>query len=503
MTDGQTTIEEQGVSPSARRSGVLERLQNLPSPVVYGLGLFLSKAFAFITVPLAAHYIIPSDYGQFAVAMSFVEILTIIASFGMGQQLIRFASVEETTLGAERVARELFGSALVCFSVFALITQLGAPLFMDAFGIRVDETAFRFLLLAGSITALVELPLFWFRLRDRAWAYLTVMLARTFVGFLAMWAVLHAGYGVTGLIIANSLVVATSAVAVSLLQYRSTGVSLSRARFVQVARYGAPIVGAGVAMYLLGNGNRLFMSEQIEDDMIGFFDMANRFAIIVFLLYAPFELWWQPKRIKILKEPGGLEKSAEFWSLGVAILLLAGGAVSLTAPIFVELAMPDKYGPASDAVPFLALAQVLLFLAMLTSVGAYARETGFTVLAVDLTGAGVAVIGYFALIPSMGQWGVVLAMYAGNLTRLGLYYILGRKTAPIPYPWARIGLGAAATALVVALAPDQEQWALRLAYSVFAGLALFGFLVALRLLRPLEGPLRKLLERARSIAHVR
>ena len=503
------TQNEQGPQSGAQdaaehlsRSGgrsVVQRLQSLPPAVIYAVSLFIVNGFSFITIPLMAAYVKAGDYGQFDVAVSVVEAVLLIAGLGIGAQLIRFASVADTDEEQSVVARELLGTALVTFAVFAILVQLMAGWIAQSLELKLGMAALRMQLLAGAMQAVLELPIVWVRMKDRAWFYFFFAVGRTIVGVALMWWALASGYGVDGVMIVNSMVMVAGGCILACALYLETGVAVRWERFKQVAVYGAPIVGAGLCMFALGNLNRLFMAGSVDDVEIAHFGLAQRFAVAAYLLYAPFDMWWTPKRIALLQKPDGLRESAEYWSLGVAILLLAAGAVTLTAPIFVELALTEEYAGASDYVPALVASTTLLYLVMLSNTGIYARKTGFGVLAIDSVGALVALVGFALLIPTYGPVGALAAMFVGNFVRLGLYLHLGKQLAPIDYPWARVLLGVGATALVVWAAPPGEAWEWRLAYSVVTGLGLLATLFALGLMRPLEPAILKLLEPLRNV----
>ncbi|MCI4664768.1 MAG: oligosaccharide flippase family protein [Neomegalonema sp.] len=488
--------------PPVGRDGLIARLKKLPPPVIYTISIVVTNAMSFITMPLMTFYVDKAQFGQFDVALALVEGFTLIAGIGAAHQLIRFASTADSDREAADVASELLGVALIFCGVLSVLVQLLTIPLMAGLDVKVDPFALRMMLLSGTVAACVELPLMWIRLKDRAWHYLAFAVGRAVTMVVLLWIVLSAGYGVTGLMISNASVMLAGTAVLVFLLWRETGVKVSIDRFYQAARYGAPIVGAALCMFALGNVNRLFMSGEVADAVIAEFGLAQRFAIAVFLVYAPFELWWMPKRIALLKEKDGYAQSAEYWGLGVAILLLGAAAISLTAPIFIELALRDQYHQSSAYIPALIGATVLAYIVMLSNVGAYAREDGYAVLMVDAIGAGVAILGYIVLVPLEGALGgavgALIAMFAGNFTRLGLYVVAGLKSAPIRYPWERALIGAAAAALVIWGAPDQEQWLLRFGYSVIAGLALLGVMFALRLMRPVEEPLLQILGRLRD-----
>ena len=64
----------------------------IPPAVAYVACAFVEKAFSFITIPLMAIYVPPSEYGRYDLAISLVEFFGIVFAFGLGDTLIRFTS---------------------------------------------------------------------------------------------------------------------------------------------------------------------------------------------------------------------------------------------------------------------------------------------------------------------------------------------------------------------------------------------------------------------------
>ena len=158
--------------------------------------------------------------------------------------------------------------------------------------------------------------------------------------------------------------------------------------------------------------------------------------------------------------------------------LLAVGAIAacVGAPLLVDGLLPQAYRAALPFLPWLVLASVLNESCSLLNVGAYAGHHGYRVLAVNASGAAVALTGYSLLIQPFGVWGAIAATIAGHSARLALYLWSGRREAPIRYPW---GLAVALAGLVVflvvgvKLAPDAviEAATISVGLAAFAAIA--------------------------------
>jgi O-antigen/teichoic acid export membrane protein len=452
-------------------------LNRLPTPVVYALSVGLEKSFSLVTIPLMAAYLPPSEFGDYDVAIAFVEFAGLIAALGLTDQLVRFASTADNEADARRCMRELLGSALLTAFALGLLTQALAGWAVSALSIQMDTGAMRALLLAACATSLISLPLMWLRLKEDAGAFMMLVVGRTLLQVAGLWIALHMGYGAEGVMVSNAVVLLLFAAFLTVLQLRKTGAALSPARLAQVVNYGAPIVGGALAMFALGNANRLFLPDHVSSDDIGLYGLAMRIALATWLLVYPFQLWWNPKRISALRQPGGLEYSARAWGIGVGVLIFSATGVGLAGPALIALAFPEPYAGAGALVPLTILAQCLHTLGDLSSTGSFARDTGYRVLLINWIGAGVAIAGYVYTVPIYGVYGAIGSIIVGETVRLVLCLIDGAKLAPIPYPWRAVAFAACAAVAILALAPPVSMFAARAIFSAAAMLALAVLLV--------------------------
>ena len=452
-----------GYSPS----GFLDRAKRLqvPAPVIYLVSVVASKAVSLVTLPIMAAYLPPAKYGNYDVIISFVEFFVLVFGLAIGATLIRFASTAGDEAGARRCARELVGTALAIGIVFGIPIVIVSPYWLDSIGIQTNHTALRVLVASITVAAMIELPLFWLRLQNRAGMFFVVVMARTLAQALLMWLVLSNGYGVPGLMIANGSALLILAGALLYMQFRDTGISVSLRALRQIATYGLPIVGAELAMFGLGNCNKLFMPGHVPPEVIAHFGLAARIALITSLATSPFELWWVPKRISVLGEPGGLELSARMWGLGIAIILLAASALALGGPMIIYILFPPTYsGANSFLLPLIAI-QSLHVVTILTNVGSYARENGAYVFGIEVFSALVAVTGYLTLIPQFGAYGVIASMAAAQICRLTLHLWFGQEMAPLPYPWIPVIACTAVAVVLVSISPPHHWLVWRFLYT--------------------------------------
>ena len=443
-------------------------LSRLPAPVIYAISAALEKSFALLTIPLMAAYMSPADYGNFDVTVVAADLVVLLVGLGMAEQLIRFSSTAPNVAEEKRCAGEITGAALLIAVVATALVLVFAPTLQALLGLQVHIIALVAILIASCFSNLIELPLTWLRLQNNAQSFLNIVLCRTLLQVTGMAIALTNGYGAEGVLIANSIVLVGFSLYLLIQQHRDTPIALSRQRCAQIASYGAPVLAAMLAMYLLGGASRLFLAQSEPSEVVGHYGLAARFGLATVLLLYPLELWWLPKRIAVLREPNGLLQSAQVWGIAMAILTLSAMGVSLLAPVFVVAFLPATYAGAIALIPLLVITQSLHATAGLTEVGSYARETGYRIMFIDATAAVLAVLTFFLFIPDYGVYAAAGGVALGQCIRIVGYAVDGAHLAPIPYPWFSALVTIVAATLAVAYAPAAESIISRLGWTVGA-----------------------------------
>ena len=453
----------------------------LSPPVAYVASVAVDKGFSIISIPLLAAYLAPSSYGRLDVAISLIESVGLVMSFGMADTLARFSSSAGSEAERKRCISELLAAALVITLTLGTLLQLSAPWLSGTFNISVSLTALRWGLLGATLTALIELPLIWFRLRGRAGLFLTIVGVRSVIQVVSMWLVLRAGFGADGILIANGLTMLVLSCALTAWQLGETGLAVSMEVIHRIGRYGVPLVFASLAMFALGSCNRLFLSGRVSDAEIAFLGLATKLALAAPLLFQPFNLWWGARRFNVLARPDGLNESAWAWGIGFSMLVMSALGVCLAGPVFIALAFPQNYAGASIYLPFVVLVCVLNELNTLCNTGTYARENGVGVLIANGCGALVAVGGYAALAPEFGVPGVLAATVMGHIVRLGIFLKSGHALAPIRYPFAAGAAVFALAVMAIVYAPPASAVTDRVVWSACAVVLVAAVILALRL----------------------
>lgn len=430
----------------------------LGQALFYALSVALSRGLAIVMVPFVTTHLSTAEYGSIELMQSLADVASVVLGFGLVDALYRFIGDARDEADRRRIGAAAFGLVLLLGAVAAMGLQAAAGLFQALLGPAVDPLALRLLLGSVAIDGAIQVPLAWLRMTDRASFYLTMIGLRSLLQAGLMVAALEANLGVPGAMAAGLAAAVLTALILAVQQARSTGVRFDMHTIGTLLRYGSPLVLAGLGGFVLGSFDRLLLAPAVPVAALAEYAIAAKVALIAPLLFQPFSLWWFPRRIIILSEPDGRERSAQTVTFGLAYLTWIGLGVALGGPVLVTVMTPPAYHGAIRYVPWLVLAGFVQHAADLLNVGSFLGRGTSRPTAINLAAAGVALAAYLLLIPKLGVMGAVIATVVAYAARLVLFVLDNRRLAPLSLPWARLGLYAILAALAVWAIPSGLGW---------------------------------------------
>lgn len=444
------------------------------APIAYMLALILSKAAGFVMLPLVTSTLSVAEYARLEVLASVADLAGMICGLGLADAFFRFGASGDAA-DRDRRRAALLGCALLAAALLLALGQAGLSL-ATVYGAEATP-AMRFLAVSVALTAAIELPLGWLRSEGRAWRYASIFIMRTLLqcGLGALF--LTQGFGVDGLFAGAAVAdVIASAILVA-LQWRASGLRWPGAMLAPALRYGGPLALGGIAGFALGSLDRWFLVAAVPAIELAHYGLAVKFGALVVVAMQPFGLWWYPRRLAVLNQPDGAAQSARAVGAGLTLLWCGAACVSAATPLVMRALLPEEYLGARDWVPYLAVCFALHETASLVNVGSYRGQTGVKPMMVNWVGAGAALIGYAIAIPLMGAAGAILATALAHGLRVILFLSIGRKTAPLDYPWRGAAVAAVVLLLLITLKPTSASLAQDLGWAALVILPLSAVLL--------------------------
>lgn len=426
--------------------GLIQRIAAVPpvlrATLAYAVAMAWTKALAMLTLPLLTATLSPTEFGRLELLSSAAEIGGQIAGAGLVDTMFRFAAAPGSagrTAAARVAGLSLLIGAVGIVAAAALSGTLASWMPLD--------TPRRDILLLGIAVALnstIGVPLGWLRMNRRAgaWAGVTMLRATLQAGLLV--ALVASGYAISGVLWAGCITCVVASSSLTLLQRRETGIAFSPRASLGLLAYGLPLVGGGLAMFVLGTADRWLLAGQVSAAELGQDALAAKVSLIVALFAQPFELWWSPQRLAFAVTQEGLARSGKVVAAGATYLFCMGAATALAAPWLIQLLAPPSYAPAAGMAPFLVLALVCQLICSMANVGCFLGKTGAQPLAINFAAAAIALVLYILLIPTLGVTGAIVATVVAQAARLLISGVLSQRVAPLAWPFGRLASVAAA-----------------------------------------------------------
>ncbi len=426
----------------------------------YGLGDLLTKAIAFLLIPVYTRYLSVADYGILGVASSLTAVLGILYPLGLNAAAMRFYYDAPDEVSR----RDLLGTMAVAVLAIGLALTLilaATPLGPTLFGLAVRDIPFSpyitTLLWTACFANASVIPLVIFRVQERPRRYV----AYTVGGFLLTTAaILYFVVGrrtgalgnLRGVMIASGIMM----LAYVATTFRHANLTFQRRWLAQGLAYGLPVVPHLLAHWALTLSDRSILNHLVPLDQVGVYTLAYQVSIALSLVTQALNTAWMPFFYRLASEPDAERKLARFFTyyLGIATFVALGLAM-LGGDIILIVAAPTFHSAAGwvPVITLAHLAQGFYYPAVFALF--YRRKTAYLPL---ITGSAAAlnIALNLALIPSWGIAAAAWSKVAAYVVLAAITFAAGQRVYRIPWEGRRValmvGLGAglwAASALLL------------------------------------------------------
>jgi O-antigen/teichoic acid export membrane protein len=178
--------------------------------------------------------------------------------------------------------------------------------------------------------------------------------------------------------------------------------------FVNLLKYGAPLVPASISFWVIANLNTYFLKEFLTFKDVGIYGAALRIAALITLITSGVQMAWRPYSMSIKDK----EESPKLFAKIYIVLLIVGGIGLLgiaTIMPWVITILGKKYVEAYKYVALISCSSFLNFYYLIISVGLFfKKKTSYISYAIGIS-AVISVVLNVILIPLLGIWGVVIS----------------------------------------------------------------------------------------------
>ena len=300
--------------------------------LIYGAGNVAARAVGFLLLPVYTRIFSPSEYGIIEMMMVLVNALGLVVVMGMdsAQSYYYFQEKGRGAAAQARVVTAVMQWQLCMGTVVVIVGTLASPLLnVFFFGGGLSWKYFALAFAGGLFFQFMNESAQIFRLLYKPWPYLVITLTQTLVSAgVTIALVIIFKSGVLGFLIGfggGSLIAALAGwwAIRSRLDWSWHG-----GWWPRLARFGAPLVPAALAMYILNTTDRWFISAYHDQAALGLYAVGAKFAMVMGAIVIPFRLAWMPVAMEALRGENGRELfrtiSRAYLGIGVSGVVLLG-----------------------------------------------------------------------------------------------------------------------------------------------------------------------------------
>ncbi|MFC0272231.1 oligosaccharide flippase family protein [Metabacillus herbersteinensis] len=415
---------------------MLKQLKRLGGDsLLYALMNVGTKLIAFLMLPIYTTYLNPSEMGAFELIESIVSILTFVIIFGTDNALAYYFYKEKEEKDKEQFFKTALSFRLVIAMVFFLIFIVMGPYFAEVF--LGSRDYYSVVLIAGTVLiseAVITLLLTFdrFNFKSKKVAGLTVF--KLLLVALSSYVLLkflnlkvesiYIGRLISGLVVLVFLIRPL---------FNFLSFKFRKDQLIKLLRYGAPLVPASIAFWIITFSNRIFLSMFESLESVGIFGVAIKFATVITLLTSSVQMAWRPYSMSIKDQPNAKKIYANIFYIILIIGMLGLISIASLAPFLLKFMVPDMiYMEAANYIAMLSLGSFLSFYYLIVSVGLFLEEKTAVISIYVGISAVVSVILNISLIPLFSIWGAVLALVISYVLVNVLIFIKSQSVYYIP-----------------------------------------------------------------------
>jgi O-antigen/teichoic acid export membrane protein len=395
----------------------------------YAVGNIARRFVGFAMLPVYTRFLTPADYGVVGLLTFAVALLEPLLGARLGWSIPKFYFSAPDERGRRAViwgALTLTGSASAVSVILLMLlrNEMANMLFGDR-KYALDLGLFAITFLSQPIE---QAGMTYLRLRTRSGVFLAFNLGKLLLQLgLNLLLVVYWRAEVLGVVL--SAVISSVLLGIGLTAYIAAQEAF--AFDWQVARrmmqFSWPLWLSAIAGLYIGSSGAIYL--RIFDSLsdVGLLQLAQKFAVTLFLIWGPFFQHWEPMSFQYYKEVDGKKKFQVAFHAMSALLFIAGLGVSIFAQPVIKLMAAKSFYAAASVVPMLVLGVICSNLRtffnfgfMITgrtkiqSLGQYGNALGIT-------------IAYLVLIPRFGLIGAATAQCLTPAAALIWVYILSRR----------------------------------------------------------------------------
>ena len=412
------------------------------SAIIYAAANFGAKAIGFFLLPVYTRFLSPADYGIISLAEIIAGVLASVISLGLDPAMRRlyFSFPEAAT-------EQLRYVGTVLWLAFTLNLILGSAVLFMAYeqnGKLSSVPFFPYIALALTTALILQVPQYamaTLQIQSKAGSFgKIVLLLATLTAFstVVFVAVLH---GQAKGMLLGKLIAALAAAAISLPVLWPWLRAGFRWAFIRITLpLALPLIPHQLIALGLVVADRFILERTRTMAEVGIYSVAYTCGMAMFMITSSVMQAWSPVFFDLARDGEVLKSRRSVLSAAIAELLIflaiLGGAA---APVFARFLDP-RYSELARLIPLVVAGYLFHGFFALLQLSIMQSKRSHAVLLSSALALAVNVALNFAWIPRWGMYGAAYATIAGYASEAAAAYIFAQRWDRLDYPMKRVSI---------------------------------------------------------------
>ena len=396
------------------------------------LGNIGSKSLSFLMLPFYTSFLSVADYGTVDLIQVYVQLLVGVCTCTLTEAIFVFPK------GAEFSKQQTYFTSGLLFSA-ASLTLTGVLFVILVIALR--SLSYEGIFTQYNLCIFLMLCVTFFqtytqqfaRSIDRVSVYvvsgvvLTLTTVLTSLVTLPLWGLNGYIYSIIVSYFVASLYTVIAAKEYAFFSFRR----ISKVSLKEMLKYSIPMMPNSIMWWVLSTMNRPLLEHYSGIESVGIFAVANKFPMLISMLYTVFTYSWQISVLEEFNKPDYRQFYNKVFQVQfLAFVLFVLGITFLSRPLITLMTAPEYY-EAWQYVPLLSLAVVFSNMAGFAGTNFIATKESKYYFTTSFWGGAVCASLNFLLIPLWGIWGAVIPILLSYILICILRLKITWKYAPV------------------------------------------------------------------------
>jgi O-antigen/teichoic acid export membrane protein len=424
----------------------------LRDSIIYGFASILSKGLAIFLLPIYTRVLAPSDFGAYDLLLTLAALANLVVALEISQGLARYWGDTDSWTEKRKLASTTLWFTALMYGVFLAIGLVWAvPLNQWIIGDERYLLAYRIAIVFIAINGIYLLLLNQLRWELRSKTYAVASLSYALMtlvlsAILCLWM----DMGLTGIILSQAISALITSFFCWQLLKETLGFTFDYTKLRTMISFSAPLVPAGLAVFISLYVNRYALLHFASLADIGIFSIGSRIAGISMLFIGGIQMALTPLIYQHYKQIETPIQIARLFNWFLALAFMGCLFLSLFSKELLFLFTTSEYELSSTLIIYLAPAFLLSQMYIFAPGIAIRKKTNIQ-LYVMLLSAFVSIAANWILVPIWGVLGAALATLIASLIFFSVWVYVSQSLYKIPYHWKSILLATCAFIICTAL----------------------------------------------------